>query len=172
MREFAKGQFSLRRAPRSLRLIYGGFLILAGLGFFSQLGFQIGRIGVTPSAVATYYRGGERGEVMAFPKTFTQLLEVSHAHAFVMAVVFLILAHLFVATSTPERLKAAVLVLAFVGTFGDLLAPWLVRYGAPWCAWIALAAWAAQALGNLALVAVSGWECLGVGPSLVRITVR
>ncbi len=163
MREFAKGQFSLKDAPRPLRLIYAAFLVLAGLGFLTQLGFQVGRIGFTPQAIATYYRGDESGDVMAFPKTLGQLLEVTHAHAFMMAVVFLILAHLFVATSTPQRIKTIVLAVAFAGTVANLVSPWLVRYGAGWCAWIALASWIGQSVGNLALMAASGWECLGAG---------
>ncbi len=160
MREFGKGGFSLKRAPRRLRLIYAGFLVLAAMGFATQLGFQIGRIGLTHSAIATFYRGSESGDVMVFPKTAAQLLEVTHAHAFVMAVVFLILAHLFVSTSTPEPLKMAVLTVAFAGTVADLASPWLVRYEAASCAWIAFASWIAQGAGNLVLLAVSGWECL------------
>src|SRR5215831_63480 len=106
MREFGKGQFSLRDAPRPLRLIYAGFLLLAGLGLLTQVAFQVGRIGLTPHAIASYYRGSEGTEggerdVMTFAKTFGQLVEVTHAHAFVMAVVFLIVAHLFVSTSIP-----------------------------------------------------------------------
>ncbi len=162
MREFATGQFSLGQAPRSLRAIYGGFLILATFGFFSQLGFQIGRIGLTPAAVAVYYRGSERGEVMVFPKTFGQLLEVTHAHAFMMAVVFLILGHLFASTAAPPTFKAVVLWLAFAGTLGDLLSPWLIRYVAAWSAWVGLASWIVQGAGNGILVVVSGWECLGL----------
>jgi hypothetical protein len=38
MREFAKGQFTLRQAPRALRLIYAGFLLLAALGFVTSSG--------------------------------------------------------------------------------------------------------------------------------------
>jgi hypothetical protein len=163
MREFAKGRFSLRQAPRRLRLIYAAFLLLVGLGVVSQLGFQIARIGVTPRAIATYYRGGESGDVMTFPKTFGQLLEVAHAHAFVMAIVFLILAHLFVATSAPNSVKVAVLSATFVGTLGDVLAPWLVRYGAAWCAWITLASWAAQGAGTVVLITVSAGSCVGSG---------
>lgn len=166
MREFAKGLFKLRSAPRSLRLVYGAFLILAGLGFLTQLGFQLGRIGITPLAVAIYYRGDERGVVMAFPKSFGQMLEITHAHAFMMAVVFLILAHLFASTSGSPQFKGIVLGLTFAGTLGDLLAPWLIRYSAAWWAWFGLAAWIAQGAGNLVLVAVSGWECLG--PDLSR----
>jgi hypothetical protein len=141
-------------------MIYAAFLLLVALGLVTQAAIQSGRIGLTPAAIASYYRGGETGDVMTFPKEFWQLLEVTHAHAFVMAVVFLVLAHLFVSTSLSDRTKAAFLTLAFVGTIGDLLSPWLVRYGAAWCAWIALASWMAQGVGNLALLVLSGRECL------------
>jgi len=161
MREFGRASFSIRDAPRPLRLIYGAFLVLIGPGFLTQMGFQIGRIGVTPHAIAVYYRGSEAGDVMAFPKTFGQLLEVTHAHAFVMGITFLILAHLFVATSASTGFKAAVLAGTFVGTLGDLAGPWLVRYGAAWWAWSVLAAWALQGVGSMLLIVVSGWECLG-----------
>lgn len=160
MREFARPQFSLQQAPRRLRLIYAGFLLLVAIGVLSQLGFQIARIGVSPQAIATHYRGGERGEVMAFPKTFGQLLEVTHAHAFVMAVVFLILAHLFVATPVSDSVKGVVLVVTFAGTLGDVLGPWLVRYVAAGCAWIVLGSWIALGLGTAAAIAVSAWACL------------
>ena len=160
MREFAKGQFTLGQAPLALRLIYTGFLLLAALGFVTQLGFQIGRIGVTPEAIAAYYRGGESGGVMTFAKTFGQLLEVSHAHAFVMAVIFLILAHLFASTETPPAVKSVVLAVTFAGLLGGLIAPWLTRYVAARCAWIVLFSWIAQGAGSAVLVVVSGWECL------------
>jgi len=160
MREFAKGQFTLRQAPRALRLIYAGFLLLAALGFVTQLGFQIGRIGVTPEAIATYYRGGESAGVMTFAKTFGQLLEVSHAHAFTMAVIFLILVHLFASTATPPAVKGVVLGITFAGLLGDLIAPWLVRYVAAACAWVELLSWIAQGIGNAVLVGVRAWESL------------
>ena len=164
MREFAKGSFSLRQAPVALRLIYAGFLLLAAVGFLSQIGFEAGRIGFRPAAIAAYYRGGETEGVMTFPKTFGQLLEVTHAHAFVMAVVFLILAHLFASTAAPPAFKTAVLAVTLAGLIGDLAAPWLTRYVAAGCAWIEFMSWLAQGAGNAVLVAVSAWECLAPGP--------
>jgi hypothetical protein len=161
VREFGKGGFSLRRAPAPLRLVYGGFLVLLTPGLLSQLAFHVGRIGLTPAAVATYYRGSEQGDVMVFPKTFGQLLELTHAHAFTMSVVFLILAHLFVSTSVSDHFKAGALAATFLGLLGDLASPWLVRYVAAGCAWIALGAWTLEAAGLLTLAAVTGWECLG-----------
>ncbi|HEV8441006.1 MAG TPA: hypothetical protein VGT40_23205 [Methylomirabilota bacterium] len=161
MREFAKGQFTLRQAPRALRLIYAGFLFLTALGLLSQLGFQVGRIGLSPQAIARYYRGDDTGAVMAFPKTFGQLLEVTHAHTFMMAVVFLVLAHLFAATDVADIVKSIVLAASFTGLLGDLAAPWLIRYVAARCAWIALVSWMFQWAGLAALIGMSGWECLG-----------
>jgi hypothetical protein len=161
MREFGKNGFSLRGAPVGLRVVYGGFLLLIVPGLVSQAAFHVGRIGLSPSRIAAYYRGGDDGAVMTFPKTFGQLLEVTHAHAFTMSVVFLILAHLFAASAVGDGTKRAVLAAAFVGLVGDLAAPWLVRYGAAWWAWIALLAWTLESAGMLTLVAVSGWECLG-----------
>jgi hypothetical protein len=163
MREFAKGQFSLRDAPRALRMIYAGFLVLTLIGLVSQLGFQAGRIGFRPAAIARYYRGDDTGVVMAFPKTFGQLLEVTHAHAFVMAVFFLILAHLFAGTAVPVCSKAAILGVTFGGILGDLVGPWLTRYAAGGFAWVVLAAWIAEGGGLAVLVAISGWECLVSG---------
>ena len=163
MRDFGRAQFSLRQAPPPVRMIYAAFLLLILPGFVSQIAFQVGRVGLAPSAIAAYYRGSESGDVMTFPKTVGQLLEVTHAHAFMMGVVFLILAHLFVATSASKRFKAVVLAVTFAGTLGDLAGPWLVRYGAAWCAWILLIAWIAQLAGNLTLIAVSGRECVAGG---------
>src|SRR2546426_9910894 len=98
MREFGKGGFSLKRAPRRLRLVYGGFLVLTAIGFATQFGFEIGRIGVTPAAIATFYRGSESGDGMVFPKTAAPPLKGTHAPAVAMAHVFLLLPHRLVST--------------------------------------------------------------------------
>jgi hypothetical protein len=160
VREFAKSSFTLREAPRPLRLIYGGFLLLVAIGLLTQIVFEIGRIGLAPQSIALYYRGGDVGNIMTFPKAFGQLLEITHAHAFVMGVVFLILAHLFASTSGPPTFKAFVLGITFAGILGDLAGPWLIRYIAPGWAWLLLASWVTNGLGMGILVVVSGWECV------------
>ncbi len=162
MKSFASGGFRLRDAPRSLRLIYAGFLVVTAVGLLTQLGFQTERIGWTPAAIATYYRGGETGDTMAFPKPFGHLVEVSHAHAFMMGVVFLVLAHLFAGSPLlGGAVKGAVILTAFLGVVGDVGAPWLIRYVAAGFAWLQLAAWLALWLAGLGMLGVSLWECLG-----------
>lgn len=160
MRQFATGAFRLRDAPRGLRMIYAGFLVFTAIGLASQAEFQAGRIGLSQRRIATYYRGGEDADTMAFPKPFGQLLEVTHAHAFMMGIVFLVLAHLFAASSPRATTRAVVIALGFAGMLGDLLAPWLVRYVAAGFAWFQIAAWLALWAGGGAMVAVSFWECV------------
>jgi len=53
-----------------------------------------------------------------------------------------------------------VLIVAFTGTVGDLVSPWRGRFGGAAFAWVALVWWIAQGIGNLALLGVSGWECV------------
>ena len=100
---------------------------------------------------------------MAFPKTFGQLLEVTHAHAFTMALVLLVLAHLFVATGVSARTKGTAVAWAFAGTCGGLATPWAVRYVSGGFAMRVLLSRLAQAAATWTMLAVSAYECLGRG---------
>src|SRR5512142_1116151 len=107
MQVFARRGFVLRAASLETRIAYTVFLSLALLGAGSMGALSVGRIGVTPAAIATYYRGGE--SEMHFPKQFWQLAEVSHFHLFSISVVLLILSHLLSATPLPARARFAVI---------------------------------------------------------------
>jgi hypothetical protein len=164
MRQFASVSFRLRDAAAPVRSIYAGFLLLTAVGLATQAGFQAGRIGLSPAAIARYYRGGPAGDTMAFPKPWGHLLEITHAHAFTMAVVFLVLGHLFLGTSLGPRAKRVVVLVSFAGIAGDLAGPWLVRYVAAGFAWLQLGAWIALWCGGAVMVGTSLRECLALGP--------
>src|SRR5215510_6108123 len=100
MQVFSRRGFQLRTASLETRVAYTAFLALTVLGLATLLALAI-RAGVTPGAIATYYRGGE--SEMAFGRTFWQLTEVSHAHLFTVPVVVLILSHLLYGTPTSVR---------------------------------------------------------------------
>ena len=161
MRQFASGHFRLRETPASLRLTYGGFLVITAIGLATQFGFQAGRIGLSPAAIAAYYRGGEADGTMSFPKPFGHLLEVTHAHAFVMALIFLVLAHLFLGASKfSARAKRGVITAAFGGIVADLVTPWLIRYAGAVFAWGLLGAWLLLTVSGFVMVGLSLWDCL------------
>jgi hypothetical protein len=154
MRAFGANGYLLRDARLEVRLVYTAFLLFVALGMLTTAAFQLRHIGATPSRVAAYYRGGERGAEMAFPKTFRELVEVTHFHSFVMGIVYLVLAHLFIATTVRPALKRGCIVLAFAGLAGDLMAPWLIRYLSATFAYALLVSWLAEWVGFGAFVCV------------------
>jgi hypothetical protein len=142
----------LSDARLEVRLVYSGFLVLALLGFLSTAAFELKHVGPTPGRIAAYYRGGERGAELAFPKTFRELVETTHAHAFMMGVVFLVLAHLLIATTAPESAKRVAIVAAFLGLAGDLAGAWLIRYVSAGFAYVQPLCWVGQWVGVAAFV--------------------
>lgn len=165
MRDFAAPAFRLSQASLEIRLVYSGFLLLVSIGLFTMGGMEAIRVGVRPAAIAAHYRGGEIGEEMAFAKTAGALMEAAHFHAFIMAVVFLILAHLFAATGFSQRTKRAWVGAAFASTVVDLVGPWLVRYAAEKFATLLIAAWVGLWASYGVLIAGAVWEMWGVRPA-------
>lgn len=154
MKAFGSNHYLLREARLEVRLVYTAFLLLALIGMATNAAFQLRHIGPTPQRVAAYYRGGNLGRQMSFPKTSRQLLEATHAHAFVMGLVYLVLAHLFVATAASPVLKRRLIALAFGGLVGDLASPWLIRYGSSAFAPLLLVSWLAEWVGFGAFLAL------------------
>lgn len=152
MKNFTYPVYKLSAASREIKLIYTGFLIFVAVGMLTIGLYQFKRIGTTYDLVVAYYRGGELGQEMAYPKTFTQLLETTHFHAFIMGISFLTLAHLFLATSLGPRMKWSFLGLAFFSSQADIAGPWLIRYWSPAFALLQLASWLGMWIGYGALI--------------------
>ena len=128
MRAFAGNGYLLRTARVEVRLVYTAFLLLTLIGMLTMAAFQLKHVGPTPGRIAAYYRGGERAGEMTFAKTFRELVEVTHFHSFIMGVIYLVLAHLFIATTVRPALKRWLIVAAFLGLAGDIVSPWLIVY--------------------------------------------
>jgi len=154
LRQFTHSNFFLARASKETKLIYTGFLLLATIGLLTIFAFQAARIGIGYEQLVVHYRGGELRQEMAFPKTFAELLEVTHFHAFIMAIIFLALAHLFIATSLRFSLKSFITITAFLGTLIDLTAPWLIRYVSPLFALLQLLSWVGMWIGYVPMILV------------------
>lgn len=154
MKSFASQGYLLRRARVEVRLIYTGFLLLVMIGMMTMAAFQLRAIGPTPSRIEAYYRGGDVGGEMRFEKSFRELVEVTHFHSFMMGIVYLVLAHLFIATPMAPKRKRALIIIAFGGLSGDILAPWLIRYVSGALAPLLIVAWLAEWVGFLAFTLV------------------
>ena len=73
------------------------------------------------------------------PRTFGSMLEVTHGHLPMMAMVALLLTHLFIFSGQSYRVKVWATVAFFAGAFFSEAASWLVRYVHPGFAWLKIA---------------------------------
>lgn len=163
MKAFAANGYRLRYARVEVRIVYSGFLLLILVGMATLAALQLYHIGLSPDRIAAFYRGGELGGQMAFAKTVRELVETTHFHAFIFGVVYLVLAHLFIATSVSPSLKTALVLLGLVALLIDLLAPWLIRFVAGGFAYLLMLAWLAEWVSFAAFIGVPMWEMWIVG---------
>ena len=122
--------FSYRTATTSLKLVITGWLLFAVLGL-AVAGLQIQvQAGLTPTRALAHYQGNEAA--LQYPMNFGQLVGITHAHAFTLPMLALVLALGFIASSARERLKRTVVIALFCGMLLELGLPWIVRYGPAW----------------------------------------
>jgi len=157
MKNFVTPSFRLRDASFEIRLVYTLFLLLILGGLVTTWFFQFQRIGVSYERIVVYYLGGEIGGQMFFAKNPNALLEETHFHAFSMSVVFLILAHLFMATSLSRGAKLFFILTTFFSHVFDMGGSWLTRMLSPMFAYLILS-WVGLWLGYAGMILVPLYE--------------
>jgi hypothetical protein len=65
-------------------------------------------------------------EGISFPKTYRELIEITHVHAFTIPLIIFVMSRIFSMTSIREWIKTTVYTSAFAGTLINLSGPWLV----------------------------------------------
>lgn len=117
MKNFASSAFRLRDASLEIRLVYSLFLVFVAAGLLTTWALQFQRIGFGYKRIVAYYLGGEISGQISFAKNFNVLLEETHFHTFIMGAIFLILSHLFIATSVRLSVKWSFILLTFFANF-------------------------------------------------------
>lgn len=126
MKYMEKGGY--QNNPLTRLTLWGTFVFLTGL-WISSFGMYFSRMGLSPASVATYYRGSE--ETFQPARTFGSMVESSHGHFAMMAMVLLVLTHLYVFVPGPRRLKSIFVIGTFGSTFLSEATGWLVRFVDP-----------------------------------------
>lgn len=108
-----------------------GFWITTFLMYFSKMDLR-------PSSVVAYYQGSETE--FTRPRTYGSMLEVTHSHLPVMALVALLLTHLFIFTPLSKRVKYSAIIVFFASALLGEAANWLVRFVHPAFSWLKIAA--------------------------------
>ncbi len=140
----SSGMWSL---PISNKIFFTFFLsiitVALGVGFLNYYE----RTGFSAQKTIRYYCGNEEEELdvplsaeenklkleegLFFPKSYRELLEVTHTHIFSMPIVVFILSRIMAMTHTREGLKVTIYGVSFVGILLNLASPWLIRYACP-----------------------------------------
>jgi hypothetical protein len=121
-------QGGFQNNPLTRLTLWGTFIFLTGL-WVSNFGMFFSRMGLSPSSVTAYYLGSD--ETFQPARTYGSMVESSHGHFAMMAMVLLVLTHLTIFVPGPRRLKAAFVGGTFATTFLAEASGWLVRFVHP-----------------------------------------
>lgn len=133
-----------------MRLTLGMALALL-LGFWiTNLALYLQHMSLDPASVAAYYRGDE--ERFLPPRSAQSLLEVTHMHLPMFALVLLLLTHLLIFVPVPFRARVAFIIVAFGSALLSEAAGWLTRFVHPGYAWLKVGMFATFQITLLALI--------------------
>ena len=170
VRFFASSHTLQQLAPRTLLLCALMLIGILGQAVTGILMHHRGP-GWTPESVVAHYRGrtvdhaalsdaelqralvGDPAFTDTPPKTWEALLDVAHMHLAWMPLLVFLVAHLFAMSPWGRgRLGGILGYGTLAAALLDILAPFLVRYGAPGWAWLKLSAFVALEVGFLLMI--------------------
>ena len=121
-----------RSVPAPLRTLARWVTIVQVVGYTTSLVFVWHTTGLVPPGVATRYRGADplaSEGAMQFPKSFAEMLTITHTHLLSMAVIFLLTGLGVALCERPsERWKRWLIAEPFVALLVSFSAMWLMRY--------------------------------------------
>jgi hypothetical protein len=112
-----------------MRLTLGLCLALLFGFWLTNFGLYFSRMSLRPSSVVTYYNGSE--EEFRPPRSTESMLETTHMHLPMMALVLLLLTHLTIFVPLHRGAKTALIVGTFASAALQEGAGWLVRFASP-----------------------------------------
>jgi hypothetical protein len=117
-----------------MRLTLGlALLLLAGF-WVTNLGLYFTHMSLDPASVVDYYRGNEAEFRPA--RSALSMLEVTHMHLPMFALVTLLLTHLLIFAPMRTGAKVAFIVTAFGSALLSEAAGWMTRFWHPGFAWL------------------------------------
>jgi len=112
-----------------MRLTLGLTLVLL-IGFVvTNFALYFGKMDLSPASVVVYYNGSE--EEFRPARTYQSMLEVTHGHLAMIAVVLLMLTHLLIFAPFSKPVKITFIAASFGSALLGESAGWLVRFVSP-----------------------------------------
>ena len=129
-----------RAVSPALRSLARWVVIVQLVGYTTSLVFIWHTTRMVPSGIESRYRGADPETAqgaMQFPKSFAEMLTITHTHVLSMAVIFVITGiGVALCERVGERWKRFLVVEPFVALLVSFSAMWLMRYADPRFSWL------------------------------------
>lgn len=131
-----------RAVPPALRTLARWIAIVQVVGYTTSLVFVWHTTRLVPPGIESRYRGADpevtqAGAPMQFPKSFVEMLTITHTHLLSMAVIFVITGiGVALCERIVERWKRWLIAEPFVALLVSFTAMWLMRYVDPRFSWL------------------------------------
>jgi hypothetical protein len=112
-----------------MRLTLGLALLLLAAFWVTNLALYFSHMSLDPASVAAYYRGDDAN--FQPPRSAESMLEVTHMHLPMFALVLLLLTHLLLFAPFRFGIKVGFVVTAFVSALLSEAAGWMTRFWHP-----------------------------------------
>lgn len=120
--------YRIKDLPSETRLLIACFIVALVLGYGVALLKAAQKSELSTDAVVRQYRGDKDPEAMAFPKTYEEILQNTHAHALSIPIVYFLLGALFLGTSLESGTKKFGIAALFSGYALEFTGLWGLRY--------------------------------------------
>lgn len=133
--------WSWRAVPAPLRALARWLTIVQVVGYTTSLVFVWHTTRLAPHGVATRYRGADidpaSTAAMQFPKSFAEMLNITHTHLLSMAVIFVFTGiGVALCARLSARWRRFLVAEPFVALLVSFTAMWLMRYVDARFAWL------------------------------------
>lgn len=149
----------LMRLTLSLSLVFiSAFIVTNFLLYFNKMDLN-------PQSVITYYNGSDEQFIPA--RSYQSMLEVTHSHLPMIALVLLLLTHLAIFAPFSQRGKVLFIVIAFLSALLNETSGWLVRFVDPAFAYLKVASFVTMQ-ASLIFLTVVLWVFLWRWKSMMK----
>lgn len=156
---------SIEHLPARWRALVGLFAANVALGYTTALLYVWRTTGMRPDGIESRYRGNEADPAaveIAFPKSFEEMLGLTHSHVLGMVVFLALMAALTLAArASASRARTVLALEPLVALPLSMAGLWLARYIDPSFSWLVSLSSGLAALAFYAQAAIVLHACLG-----------
>ncbi|MFQ5714834.1 MAG: hypothetical protein ACE5GU_12460 [Candidatus Scalinduaceae bacterium] len=133
----------ISKSPISNKLYITFFLIIMAYAFYVSCANFYERTSFSPRNTVRHYSGNEEKlndessyeynenllqEGFFFPKSYREIIEITHVHAFTIPLIIFVMSRIFSMTLIRDWIKITIYSVGFAGTIMNLSGPWLIRF--------------------------------------------